>query len=147
VHIRPARADYYDRIVAVVDDWWGRSISDLLPRLFLDHFHATSRVAEDDHGLAGFLIAFLSPSEPHEAYIHFVGVRPDQRRTGLARQLYTDFADHARAHGCHTIRAVTGPVNTGSIRFHRALGFVASEPIADYDGPGQDRVTFRLDLT
>jgi GNAT superfamily N-acetyltransferase len=146
VDVRRARPDDFDRIVAVVDEWWGRTISPLLPRLFLDHFHSTSQVAEDETGLAGFLIGFISPSRPDEAYIHFVGVRPDLRRSGLARALYDGFADYARDQGCRVLRAITGPGNTGSIRFHEELGFVASAPIADYDGAGQDRVTFRRDL-
>ena len=62
--IRPARPDDYDRIAAVADDWWGRPILAILPRLFLDHFHRTSRVAETAGELRGFVIGFGSPSEP-----------------------------------------------------------------------------------
>jgi hypothetical protein len=36
----------YDRIIAVMDDWWGRPVSTSLVRLFLDHFHGTSLVAD-----------------------------------------------------------------------------------------------------
>jgi GNAT superfamily N-acetyltransferase len=85
VKVRVARAEDYDRIIAVVDEWWGRPVSSSLPRLFLDHFWSTSRIVEDEHGLAAFLIAFFSPSQPRLAYVHFVGVRPDHRGSGLAR--------------------------------------------------------------
>jgi hypothetical protein len=61
VTIRPAVPDDYDRIAAVIDDWWGRPLRQALPRLFLDHFHDTSFVAEDGAGLRGFLVGFLSP--------------------------------------------------------------------------------------
>ena len=60
-HPRAARASDYPAIAAVVDDWWGRPIRSALPRVFLDHFHATSTIAEADDALAGFLIGFLSP--------------------------------------------------------------------------------------
>jgi hypothetical protein len=73
VGVRVACPEDYDRIVAVVDDWWGRPVRASLPRLFLDHFWSTSRVAEDGQELAGFLVAFVSPSLPHVAYLHFVG--------------------------------------------------------------------------
>ena len=33
--------------------------------------------------LAGFVCGFLSQTEPHEAYIHFVGVAPERRGEGL----------------------------------------------------------------
>ena len=64
VGIRVARPDDYDRIITVVDEWWGRPVSSSLPRLFLDLFWTTSRVADDDQGLAGFLVAFMSPAQP-----------------------------------------------------------------------------------
>jgi hypothetical protein len=32
--------------------------------------------------MSGFLIGFMSPSEPDEAYIHFVGVSPGARASG-----------------------------------------------------------------
>ena len=96
--IRRAVPDDYDVIIRVVDAWWGREISDALDRLFLDHFFATSAVVESGGEMVAFLVAFLSPSRPDEAYIHFLGVDPDHRRAGLARKLYEDFFALA-AHG------------------------------------------------
>ena len=114
-----------------------------LPRLFLDHFWSTSAVVEDERGLAGFLVAFVSPADPRIGYVHFVGVRPDRRGDGVARRLYEQFAGYAREQGCTELRAITAPSNQESIRFHRALGFEASDPIADYNGSGRSMVTFR----
>ena len=91
ITLRTATAADFDPIIAVVDDWWGRPIRQALPRVFLDHFHATSTIAEADGALAGFLIGFLSPSQPDAAYIHFVGVDPARRGNGLARILYERF--------------------------------------------------------
>lgn len=145
--MRAARPGDYDRIAAVVDDWWGRPVGRSLPRLFLDHFHATSLIAESaDGALAGFLVGLLSPSLPDEAYIHFVGVAPEYRRSGLGQRLYQAFFDLARADGRRIVRSVTSPVNAGSIAFHRRLGFTASEPVPDYDGPGRELVAFRREL-
>jgi ribosomal protein S18 acetylase RimI-like enzyme len=136
----------YPRIVAVVDDWWGgRPMRPLLPRLFLEHFAETSLVAEDEGELAGFLVGFLSPSRPDEAYIHFVGVHPARRRDGLARTLYERFFALAQADGRRLVRCVTSPLNEGSVAFHRRLGFDA-ELVADYDGPGADRIVFHKHL-
>ena len=73
--------------------------------------------------MVGFLNGFLSQTFPDEAYIHFVGVRPDRRGAGLATELYERFFTVARANGRTLVRCVTSPVNEGSIAFHRALGF------------------------
>jgi GNAT superfamily N-acetyltransferase len=140
--VRVASPQDYGRIVEVVDDWWGRPVSRSLPRLFLDHFWSTSLVAEDEEGLAGFLVAFVSPSQPRCGYVHFAGVRPDLRQGGLARRLYDGFADQAAGQGCTELRAITAPGNVGSISFHRSLGFEVSEPAADHNGPGRPMVSF-----
>jgi ribosomal protein S18 acetylase RimI-like enzyme len=145
--VRTARPEDYDTIIAVVDEWWGRPVIPSLPRLFLDHFWSTSRVVEDQRGLAAFLIAFISPSQPQLAYVHFIGVRPDYRRSGVARRLYEDFARFAVEQGCTELQAITAPANTGSVRFHASLGFTASEPAAEFNGPGRPMVTFRRQLT
>ena len=127
VIVRTAVPADYDPIIAVVDTWWGRPVRQVLPRLFLDHFFRTSLIAEGDGQLAGFLIGFCSPSLPDEAYIHFLGVAPDQRRHGLA-DLYREFFDLARADGRTHVRAVTSPINSPSITFHQRLGFTVTSP-------------------
>jgi ribosomal protein S18 acetylase RimI-like enzyme len=146
MEIRTARPDDYDAIAALVEDWWGRPILPALPRLFLDHFHRTSFVAESAHGLDGFLIGLLSPSQPDEAYIHFIGVAPVARRGGLARTLYTGFFELARHEGRTVVRAVTAPVNEASIAFHRSMGFAVRGPVVGYNGPGTSLMVFERGL-
>jgi ribosomal protein S18 acetylase RimI-like enzyme len=162
---RMARPQDYDAIAAVVNDWWGgRDILPALPRLFLDHFHRTSLVidppdAPDGQRAGGgtsaaaapgvplaFLIGILSPSQAELAYIHFVGVAPAARGRGVARQLYAEFFELARAAGRRAVTAITAPVNTGSIAFHQRMGFSVTGPVADYEGPGRDYVLFRRPL-
>lgn len=144
---RPERSDYA-RIVEVVDAWWGgRAMADMLPRLFVDHFADTSYVVDDADGrLAGFVIAFLSPADPATVYVHFIGVDPALRGSGLGRELYERIADEAKAAGRSRLVAVTSPINTTSLAFHRAIGFVVGPVVADYDGPGEDRVPLSLTL-
>jgi predicted GNAT superfamily acetyltransferase len=141
IAIRAAEPDDHARVIAVLDDWWGgRRMVDMLPKLFFDHFRDTSFVAERDGELAGFLIGFLSQSSPDEAYVHFVGVSPAERGTGLGRELYGRFFAAARAHGRTRVSCVTSPANAGSLAFHAAIGFEPTSPTPGYDGPGEDRV-------
>jgi ribosomal protein S18 acetylase RimI-like enzyme len=144
--LRAATPADYDAIAVVVDDWWGRPVRRMLPRLFLDHFYATSTIAQAGDDLAGFLIGFLSPSRPDAAYIHFVGVHPAQRRAGLARLLYERFFALAAADGRTVVSAVTAAANARSIAFHAALGFTVSDPVPGYDGPGDLKVRFERPL-
>jgi len=131
----------------VVDDWWGRPVLAHLPRLFLDLFWSTSLVAEDDGRLAGFLVGILSPSDPAEAYVHFVGVAPHARGRGVGRLLHERFAALAAAGGRTVVRALTSPANTASIAFHRSLGFAATGPVPGHNGPGTSYVLFSREIS
>ena len=125
VTIRGAAVDDHARIIEVIDDWWGgRRMAVLVPSLFLEHFAGTSLVAEDDDGqLAGFAIGFVSQDHPDEAYVHFLGVRPDQRGSGLGRELHDRFAREAAVRGVTTVHCVTSTVNAASVAFHTRIGF------------------------
>lgn len=70
--------------------------------------------------------------------------------------MYEEFFRRAAETGRREVRAITAPTNTGSIAFHRAMGFeleksdleIEGLPVhRDYDGPGQDRVCFQRKLT
>jgi ribosomal protein S18 acetylase RimI-like enzyme len=137
--IRPAEPADHARVVAVVDAWWGgRPMAAMLPKLFFIHFRDTSFVADDDGELAGFLCGFRSQTFDDESYIHFVGVDPSRRGSGLGRMLYERFFDAIAPRT--VVRAVTSPVNERSVAFHRALGFEVERVQPDYDGRGEARV-------
>ncbi len=146
VDIRTARSADYDAIVDVMNEWWGRPVTSILPRLFLDHFWRTSFVAEDREGLAGFLVGFLSPSQPDTAYVHAIAVAPRCRHTALATTLHHRFATLAKTDGRSVVKAITSDDNTRSIGFHTSIGFDVTDSIPAYDGPGFSRVVFTKKL-
>ena len=59
---------------------------------------------------------------------------PAERGSGLGRLLYQAFFQAANAHGCVLVRAVTSPVNRGSVAFHQRLGFQLEPGDAEVDG-------------
>lgn len=131
---RPIPADY-DRVMGVMVAWWGgRDLRPMLPKIFFEHFRNTSLVVEHEDEIIGFLVGFLCPDHAEEAYVHFAGVHPAWRRAGLARDLYRRFFAIARAAGRPVVRAVTGPVNAGSIAFHTSLGFAVLPGDEEVDG-------------
>jgi ribosomal protein S18 acetylase RimI-like enzyme len=139
VDIRPAEPGDYGRVIGVVDEWWGgRAMAAMLPKLFFVHFRDTSFVAEESGELAGFLCGFRSQTFDDEAYIHFVGVDPGRRGSGVGRLLYERFFEAVSPR--RVVRAVTSPVNERSVAFHRALGFEVERVDDGYDGAGEARV-------
>jgi ribosomal protein S18 acetylase RimI-like enzyme len=165
--VRSACEADYEAVAQALQSWWtmpgfdteaaARERAALVPRLWLQHFAGTSLVAErraepGAGSLDGFLIGFLSQDRADEGYIHFVGVAPDRRGHGIARQLYERFFALCRGADRRRVRCVTSPGNTVSIGFHQAMGFElerTGDQLAkpDYDGPGVPRVTFVRALT
>ena len=143
-------------IIAILKDWWGgRDLTWMLPKLFLVHFCNTSFVIEKNGKLVAFLIGFLSPSNPKEGYIHFVGVHPDFRGIGIGKSLYDLFFGICKENGRNVIKACTSPVNKGSIEFHKKIGFSISKGNAkidgtqvtlDYNKPGDSKVRFEIKI-
>jgi broad specificity phosphatase PhoE/GNAT superfamily N-acetyltransferase len=155
--IRTASPADFAAVIRVVDAWWGRPMAQQLPRLFFQHFHDTSLIAEQEGRLVGFLVGFQSQAQPEQAYIHFVAVHPELREAGLGRHLYETFFARMRARGCRLVQSITSPVNRRSVAFHQAMGFrlmpgdaeVDGLPVhPDWDGQGTPRIRFerRLDL-
>jgi ribosomal protein S18 acetylase RimI-like enzyme len=155
---RPVETDHA-RIVGRVDEWWGeRKLHQLLPRLWLQHFTGTSWLVEDAQGSPiGFLVGFISPDHPDQAYIHMVGTSPNHRRAGLGRALYERFFEDMTARGVGRVTAITWPGNRVSVGFHRAMGFTLADgpgtqalygtpAYPDYDADGDDRVVFNREL-
>jgi ribosomal protein S18 acetylase RimI-like enzyme len=158
-NIRHVKESDHLTLVAAWEEWpehrLRRPASALLQKLFVVHFADTSFVVEQEDGLIACLIGFLSQTRKDEAYVHFIGVKPDCRRTGLARSLYERFFEVCRANGRTVVRGVTSPANRGSIAFHQRLGFILAPseheldgiPIhRDYDGPGIDMALLRKEL-
>jgi ribosomal protein S18 acetylase RimI-like enzyme len=144
--VRHAEPADYERVMEVIDHWWGgREMAAMLPKLFFVHFRDTSFVAEDGGELAGFLCGFRSQTFVDEAYVHFVGVDPVRRASGIGRVLYERFFEAVAPRTI--VRAVTSPVNEQSVEFHRAIGFEVERVDDDYDGRGQARVLLVKELT
>jgi ribosomal protein S18 acetylase RimI-like enzyme len=139
IELRHAEPADHAAVIERIDGWWGgRSMTQMLQRLFFVHFRDTSFVAEEDGLLAGFLCGFRSQTHDDEAYVHFVGVDPAFRGRGVGRLLYERFFEAVRPRT--VVRCVTSPLNEASVAFHTSIGFDVDRIAENYDGRGSDRV-------
>lgn len=138
----------FDRIVEVVDQWWGGPISASAHPIFFYELGDRALLVEQGSDMIGFLLGFISDPKdgPKTGYIHLVGIHPDYRRRGVGRLLYHRFTDECRSAGCSRMKAITTPGYEGSMRFHLALGWSANE-VDDYAGPARKRIVFTRSLT
>ncbi len=142
----------FDRVVEVIDHWWGGPISTFAHPIFFYELGGAALVVEEGSQMIGFLLGFVvsgaSPGvrsrgdgEARSGYVHLVGIHPDFRRRGVGRLLYDRFTRDCREAQCVSMKAITTPGYEGSIRFHLALGWDVQE-VEDYAGPGRRRIVF-----
>ncbi|WP_443052585.1 GNAT family N-acetyltransferase [Streptomyces sp. JV176] len=142
--IEPARTADVHQVLADHPRYWGeRDLRSLHLLALVQEFGPTCLVARAEDGIRGYLFGFVTPTGT--GYTHLVAVRDDARGTGLGRRLYAAFAEAARGQGAERLKAVTSVGNTGSVAFHRRLGFTV-EIVDDYNGPGQPMAVFQRDL-
>ncbi|MDO0924128.1 GNAT family N-acetyltransferase [Streptomyces sp. TG1A-8] len=144
MHIAPAGVADFHQVLADHPRYWGeRDLRPLHLLALVQEFASTCLVARAEDGIRGYVFGFVTPDGT--GYAHLVATREDARGTGLGRRLYTAFAEAAERHGARRLKAITSIGNTGSIAFHRSLGF-DTEVVDDYNGPGRGMAVFHRDL-
>ena len=139
------KADF-DQIVEVIDRWWGGPMANFAHPIFFYELGDNALIVENEYRLmTGFLLGFVAHSPVKTGYVHLVGIHPDFRRKGVGRILYETFTERCRTLGCERMKAITTPGNEGSLSFHTALGWTATE-LDDYAGPDRRRIVFTKDL-
>jgi len=156
INIRNGKPSDHARVVAVMPQWWGgRDLSSSVLKVFFVHFSNTTFIAEDGNDLVGFLIGFMSQSEKDVGYIHFAGVHPDYRKTGLGRTLFEKFYEACKVNNRSVVKSCTSPVNKLSIKFHQKMGFMIEPgdgiidgvPVSpNYLGKDNPKVLFKKEL-
>lgn len=128
-------ADLADVLADQARFWGERDMRFLHLTALVQEFSQTCLTSRRGVGqIDGYLIGFTTPRRL--GYIHAAAVRDTARLGGVAAALYRTFAQAALAQGATTAKAITSVTNTGSVGFHRRLGFEA-ERVEDYDGRGK----------
>jgi ribosomal protein S18 acetylase RimI-like enzyme len=133
--IEPMTLSGLAEVLAEHDRFWGgRDTRFLHQHVFVQEFGGSCLTARGPDGrIAGYLIGFPAPRRL--GYIHAVAVRDGARGGGCGQALYRAFAAAVAAQGADRLKAITSVANTGSVAFHRRLGFDVRQ-VDDYDGPG-----------
>jgi GNAT superfamily N-acetyltransferase len=145
----------FNEIVRDISDFWGSDRTLHLHQPFLVHeFGNTAFMIRDEGRVVAYLFGFFSQTESL-AYVHLIGVREKYQKQGLGKMLYDHFIEIARAKNIHRIKAITKPINTKSINFHKTkIGMeLKGEPdenginvIRNYSGENEDRVVFEREI-
>ena len=133
--IRNTSPNDHEHVLSVMPTWWnGRDLTSMIPKVFFIHFCDTSFIIEDEEKLIGFLVGFMSQTDENVGYIHFVGVHPEYRKSGIGRKLYQQFFKLCELKNRSIIKSCTSPINKLSIDFHQRMGFEIEPGNGHVDG-------------
>ncbi|MEV8036868.1 GNAT family N-acetyltransferase [Streptomyces sp. NPDC002742] len=136
-------ADFHQVLMDHPRYWGERDLRSLHLLALVQEFGSMCLVARAEDGIRGYVFGFVTPDGT--GYVHLIATRDDARGTGLGRRMYTAFAEAAECHGARRLKAITSVGNTGSIAFHRSLGF-DMRIVDDYNGPGRTMAVFHRAL-
>ncbi len=137
---RVTPADYATILAEHASFWGERDLRPAHHPALVHELADTSVALHEDGLLVGYVFGFVV-SPAGVGYLHLIGVRESHRRRGLATRLWREFESLARERGATSLKAITTPQNEMSIGFHASMGMTA-ERVADYAGPGHDRIVF-----
>lgn len=109
----------------------------------------TTVVAEDEAGVAGFVLAFRVPRDPDTVFVWQIAVAGDRRGRGIGGALLDELVDRT---GARCVEATVTPSNAASAAMFRALAArhgttAAEEPcFAEHHFPAghEAEVLFRI---
>lgn len=139
--IRPLEEDDFVDAVRRVKRWYGEILHEPVHPVFFRHFGGYVAVDEDG-SLLGYLLGFRSQRHPQVAFVYTLAVDPDRRREGVAGALYERFERQAAGWGCEFIETVADPNAAAPVHFLEKRGFLG-QLVADWGGPGEDRIVYR----
>ena len=156
VIILNSRPSDHEKVISVMPEWWGgRDLSSSVLKVFFIHFSNTIYIAEINNELVGFLVGFMSQSEKNVGYVHFAGVHPKFRKSGIGRLLVEKFYEECKKNKRAIVKSCTSPINKLSIRFHQKMGYMIEPgdgiidgvPVTlNYLGKDNPKVLFKKEL-
>lgn len=102
-------------------------------------------ISESGSQVIAYAGAFL-PSAGGEGDIMTIAVRPEYRRTGIAKELIARLESWARARGANAMMLEVDVTNENAISLYRNLGYETLNVRKNYYGYGQDAQIMRRGL-
>lgn len=82
--------------------------------LLCTHFAETGQVAESGGRIVGCALGYRLPQDPSTLFLWQIGVAPDARRRGIARQLLSDLLTRCSPSGVERLETTVAPSNAAS---------------------------------
>jgi ribosomal protein S18 acetylase RimI-like enzyme len=107
----------YERESQFTEDEWNARAANL------DGNKAVGYLATSNKDYAGLAVCFLDESDGTVAYLYSMWVAPEQRRSGVGKELVLAIERWAAEHGARTLQLMVTNINHPASTFYERLGF------------------------
>jgi len=119
------------------DEWNARTAN-------LDGNKAVGYLASLYGDYVGLAVCFLDDNDSSIAYLYSMWVAPEQRRSGVGKELVTTIERWAAEHGARTLDLMVTNINHSAITFYERLGYKKTGHTEPYRN---DPALFELGMT
>ena len=95
--------------------------------------------------MVGFIVGLIEPD--HTGHVTTLGVAPEYRRRGIARQMLEKVEDGFRRRDVRIIRLEVRSINNGAQQLYRELGYIVTQRLPRYYSNGGDGLLMIKSLT
>ncbi len=95
--------------------------------------------------MVGFIVGLIEPD--HTGHVTTLGVAPEYRRRGIARQMLEKVEDGFRRRDVRIIRLEVRSINNGAQQLYRDLGYIVTQRLPRYYSNGGDGLLMIKSLT
>ena len=144
VRIRRVREEDFQQIVEIEKSAFPNPYPVGYLRFLAKGSRSTFLVAEDDSGIAGFIIADVR--RRGEGHIVSIAVKERVRRRGIAKRLMEAATSELRERGAKFIKLEVRSTNLPAINLYHSLGFRDVGVIYGYYRDGEDAISMIADM-
>ncbi len=144
--LRPLEPGDFPFLMQIENDAFSSGYSPYFLREMPILFGNSSYIAIAGREPQGYVAAAREQGS-RRGWILSLAVRPQYRKQGLGRALMKAGLEGLAAVGAREVFLSVAPSNEGAIALYEKLGFSRGEIVADYFGPGEDRLIMMKDLT
>lgn len=130
--IRPYQRDDFEHLWHIDQECFAAGIAYSRQELatYINHAHAFTLVAEEEEGIAAFIVAEADPAGV--GHIMTIDVRPPFQHSGLGSRLLQISEERFSAQGCRSVLLEVAVNNFAALAFYKRHGYSVLETIPRY---------------
>lgn len=123
-----------------------KDVTELADFFLVEHQSITNLWVDKKGVVVGYFSYIEKPDKEGRVELLNIGVLPTFLRRGYAQEMMKYYFNLMRKRGYKKSKLVTDPKNTPARKLYEKLGYIYTDLLKDYYGPGRDRILYIKEL-